>query len=251
MKRTVTQLAALTSAVAGAVASLSLPAHAGSVAGTGGATEVTQIMNNVELLQQSSQMYQQVQNTIQQVQMAQQQLKNLIAAPTFVVGQVQQDLYRLTSLVNQGQALGYALGNIDQKFAEQFPGYGELTGGFKTKAQEWARMNLDGLKGAIQAAGLQSNLFATEHAAMQNIRSIASSAPGALQAAQAGVMVAGMQVEQLQVLRHLFATQMQVQNAYLTTEVQRKATAEKAMAEFQSYTPRATSAAHKGGKNPR
>ena len=42
-------------------------ATAGSVAGNGGSTEVTQILNNVELVQQSAQMYQEVQQTLQQV----------------------------------------------------------------------------------------------------------------------------------------------------------------------------------------
>jgi hypothetical protein len=44
-------------------------ANAGSVAGNDGATEVTQLLNNVELIQQSAQMYQQVLQTLYQVQM--------------------------------------------------------------------------------------------------------------------------------------------------------------------------------------
>lgn len=71
---------------------LSSVADAGSVAGFGGATEITQILNNIELVNQSAQMYQQVQQTLQQVMMEKQQLQNLIAAPTQTWGQAQQEL---------------------------------------------------------------------------------------------------------------------------------------------------------------
>ena len=80
-------------------------ANAGSVAGNGGSTEVTQILNNVELIQQSAQMYQEVQQTLMQVQMAQQQLKNLMAAPQQLWGQAQQELTSLTQLVTQTNAI--------------------------------------------------------------------------------------------------------------------------------------------------
>lgn len=75
-------------------------AVAGSV---GGATELTQMLNNIELIGQSAQMYQQVQNTIMQIQHSQQQLKNLIVAPQMVWGNFQADLQQLTQLVAQGQ----------------------------------------------------------------------------------------------------------------------------------------------------
>lgn len=47
----------------------------------GGATEITQVLNNVALINQTLQMYQMVQQAIEQVQMAKQQLQNLVSAP--------------------------------------------------------------------------------------------------------------------------------------------------------------------------
>jgi P-type conjugative transfer protein TrbJ len=195
-------------------------AHAGSVAGFGGATEITQILNNVELINQSAQMYQQVQNTITAVQHSQQQLKNLIAAPQMVWGDVQADLQALTQLVAQGQALGYALGNVDQAFATKYPGYSTQNRNFQQASRSWVQTSLDSLSAALRSAGLQSNQFASEQAAMANIQNIAAGSPGALQAAQAGVMVAGQQVQQLQKLRQLFMAQMQAQNAYMAGQAQ-------------------------------
>jgi P-type conjugative transfer protein TrbJ len=226
-------------------------ANAGSVAGNGGATEVTQILNNVELLNQSAQMYQQVQQTLQQVQMMQQQLKNLVQAPQMIWGQVQADLQTLTQLVAQGQALGYALGNIDQTFATKFPGYSTaLKSNFSQQSKNWTQTSLDSLRTALNAAGLQSQQFATEQAAMDAIQSIAAGSPGALQAAQAGVMVASQQVQQLQKLRQLFMAQMQAQNAYLAKQAQQESNDRATMdAHFTPYTSGSPSFQSKGGKN--
>lgn len=198
------------------------PVQAGSVAGFGGSTEITQILNNAELVTQSAQMYDQVQQTIQAVQMQKQQLQNLVAAPTMVWGQAKAELEALNQLVAKGQALGYALGNIDQQFAMKFPGYTGIAqkNNFQGASKSWIQTSLDSLSSALSVAGLQSNQFATEQAAMNSIQNIAATAPGALQASQAGVMVAGQQVQQLQKLRSLFSAQMQAQNAYLSMQTQ-------------------------------
>lgn len=241
---------ALAVALAAAVSS---GANAGSVAGFGGATEVTQILNNVELVNQAAQMYQQVQYTIQQVTMMQQQLKNLVAAPQMVWGQVQSDLQQLTQLVAKGQALGYALGNIDQMFADKYPAYNgvALRNNFQGASKTWTQTSLDSLKAALSAAGMQSNQFATEQVAMENIQNIASSAPGALQAAQAGVMVAGQQVQQLQKLRQLYMAQMQAQNAFMAQQATaQQAEVDTANSHFTKYTPGSGSGfSSAGGKN--
>lgn len=248
MKKTVMRKVVL-AAMAGSMVMSS--AHAGSVAGNGGSTEVTQILNNVELLQQSAQMYQQVQNTIQQVTMMQAQLKNLIQAPQMVWGQVQADLQQLTQLVAQGQALGYALGNIDQTFASQFKGYtASLKQNFGTQSKQWTQTSLDSLKAALNTAGMQSSQFASEQAAMDSIQNISAGSPGALQAAQAGVMVASQQVQQLQKLRQLFMAQMQAQNAYLAKQEQQQANDRSTMdAHFTKYTPGSPSFQSGGGKH--
>lgn len=228
----------------------SAPAHAGSVAGFGGSTEITQILNNSELLMQSAQMYQQVQQLIQQVQMAQQQLKNLIAAPQMVWGQVQSELQQLTNLVSQGQALGYALANIDKAFSNQFKGYtASLKQQFGPQSKQWIKTSLDSIKAALNTAGMQSNQFANEQVAMDSIQSMAAGATGGLQAAQAGVMVASQQVQQLQKLRQLFMAQMQAQNAYLAKQEQQEANDRATMdAHFTQYTSGSPAFQSSGGK---
>lgn len=223
-----------------AAAMLNQVAHAGTVAGTGGSTEITQILNNTELLQQSTEMYQQTKQLISQVKMAEEQLKNLVRAPEMFWGEAPGQLQNLARLVAKGQALGYALNNIDQQFASKYPeaNGNALRGNYIGAARTWNQTSRDSLKNALSVAGLQSDQFADEQAAMNSIQNLAATAPGALQASQAGVMVAAQQVYQLQKLRQLFMTQMQAQNAILASQVAREAEAENlAPDHFKKYTP--------------
>jgi P-type conjugative transfer protein TrbJ len=199
--------------------------YAGSVAGTGGSTEITQILNNVELVNQSAQMYQQVQQTLQQVMMEKQQLQNLIAAPSQSWGQAQQELAALADLVNKTASLSYAGGNIDQLFKTKFPGYAKTAGNtnFGNKFYDSMKVQLDGLNSALQAAGLQSSQFANERMAIQQIQSMSAGSPGSLQALQAGNMIASQQIDQLQKLRQLYMAQMQAQNSYMAGQAQQQA----------------------------
>lgn len=196
------------------------PASAGSVAGTVGASEVTQLLNMAELINQSAQMYQQVQGTIQQIRHSEQQLKNLIAAPKMIWSDAKAELQQLTQLVAQGQALGYSLGNIDQAFSTKWPGFTNQSRNFQQESRSWIQTSLDSMRSAMNAAGMQSNQFANEQAAMDSIQNIVAGSVGALQATQAGVMVAGQQVQQLQKLRQLFMSQMQAQNSFMAGQAQ-------------------------------
>lgn len=255
MKKRVVLKAMVSTLVTGMGLSKVSAVHAGSIGGFGGATEITQILNNSELLMQSAQMYEQVQQTIMQVQMAQQQLRNLINAPQMIWGAVKGELQQLTRLVSEGRALGYALGHIDETFKSQFKGYvnqvkGDLSRDYKGQSREWIQTTLDSLKSALKTAGMQSEQFATEQSAMETIQSIASSAPGALQAAQAGVMVASQQVQQLQKLRQLFMSQMQAQNSYLAKQEQQQANDRSTMdSHFLPYNAGTPGFQSRGGKN--
>lgn len=223
-------------------------ANAGSVAGFGGSTEVTQILNNAELINQSTQMYQQVQNTLQQVMMEKQQLQNLVAAPVQTWGQAQQELAALAELVNKTASLSYAGGNIDQLFKQRFPGYAKTAGNtnFSGKFQSLVQTQLDDLNSALQAAGLQSSQFANERAALQQIQNISAGSQGSLQALQAGNMIASQQIDQLQKLRQLYMSQMQAQNSYLADQAQNQADQTDAV---QTFMNQGNGSVRKWGQN--
>lgn len=197
-------------------------ANAGSVAGNGGATEVTQILNNSELVVQSAQMYQQVQQTLQQVQMMQQQMRNLLTAPQQLWGQAQQDLMQLTQLVGQTQAIGYAAANVDQQFRQAFPGFASSAGNtnYGAKYKDLITKAMGGLNSALQGAGLNARQFDTERNAIAQIQGMSGGSQGALQAVQAGNMIASQTVDQLQKMRQLLQTQAQAEANYLGMQAQ-------------------------------
>ncbi len=196
-------------------------AQAGSVAGNGGATEVTQILNNVQLVQETAQTYQQIQQLAQQLQYMQAQMQNLTAAPQQIWGQAQQDLSQLTQLVSQSQGLAYTAGNLSQQFQQEYPGF-TAGANFGQQYGDWITKSLGGLSTAMQVAGLQTNQgqFATEQAALQSIRNMSAGSPGALQAVQAGNMIASNMADQLMKLRQLMGSQMAAQDTYLATQQQ-------------------------------
>lgn len=213
-------------AVLGALAGVMVitNAQAGSVMGNGGATEVTQILNNVQLVQETAQTYQQIQQLAQALQYDQQQLQNLVQAPQQVWGQAQQDLAQLTQLVSQSQGLAYTAGNLSQQFQQEYPGF-TAGANFGQQYSDWITKSLGGLSTAMQVAGLQTSQgqFATEQAALQSIRNMSAGSPGALQAVQAGNMIASNMADQLMKLRQLMGSQMAAQDTYLATQQQSQA----------------------------
>lgn len=227
------------------------PLDAGSVAGFGGATEVTQLLNNTELIQQVALMSQQVQQAITTVNYLQQQLVNLANQPQLYWGQISSDMTQLLQVVAEGQALGYSLSNLDGQFAAKYPGFrSPLGAGYSNTAKQWTQTNLDSIKGALKVAGMQSDQFTNEQAALAAMEAQAGSSQGSLQIAQVGVQVAAQQSQQLMKLRQLMMAEMQAQNAVLATNEQRRAD-EQALGgqHFTTFTPSNATFSSNGGKH--
>ncbi|MGZ4992659.1 MAG: P-type conjugative transfer protein TrbJ [Methylobacter sp.] len=221
---------------------LTSPVQAGTVMGNGGATEVTQILNNAQLMaifqngtsqlaQLSSMLDNEITQTAQQISMVQNQLQDLQSMGNTIMApynQVSGALGKLQGLVSRGQSLSYTLQNMDQQFGRMYPGFGNYGSGgsYATQYQGWSQTSMDGIKGALEAQGLQASDFATEQSTMDQLNSMSSSANGTVSAVQAGNAIAAQQVVQLQKLRQL---QMEQFNAYAsyTAGQQAKQDAEK------------------------
>lgn len=197
------------------------PSFAGSVAGFGGATEITQLANNIELVN----LYlQQVQSYATQLQQYQNMIQNTLNIPAQVWGAVQADLMDVANIVKQGQALAYSAANIASQFENTFKGFTFTGTDFKKEYRDLSRKTLDTLKGALMAANMQSNQFATEEMTLKQLRTMSQSATGQMQAIQVGVQIAEQQVQQLQKLRQLMMAQLSQQNTYLAAQEQKEAT---------------------------
>ncbi|RAA18478.1 conjugal transfer protein TrbJ [Ralstonia pseudosolanacearum] len=190
------------------------PALAGSVAGTGGSTEVTQIINMMQLIQSYEQ---QVQAYVRQGVQVEAELRNLISNPTSIMGS---DVGNMINTIGQiwsgGQSIGYNLAQIDQSFARTFksPTAGNLAKMFTS----WHQTNTDTLQAALRSIGAQRDQYASSQAALTDLYNRSQSTNGNLDALQTLSQINVRQIQELQSLKELMATQASAATTYLATQ---------------------------------
>lgn len=189
-------------------------AVAGSVAGTGGSTEVTQIINMMQLIQSYEQ---QVQAYVRQGVQVEAELRNLISNPTSIMGSdVGNMINTIGAIWNGGQSIGYNLAQIDQNFARTFksPTAGNLAKMFTS----WHQTNTDTLQSALRAIGAQRDQYASSQAALTDLYNRSQSTNGNLDALQTLSQINVRQIQELQSLKELMATQASAATTYLATQ---------------------------------
>lgn len=196
------------------------PAYAsGAMAG---ATESTQMLNNVQLVASYAE---HIQQTTTQIQQYQTMLKNLMQmTPSQLLDQSAQKLFKdqnmikafkdLRRIVVAGQSTSYTLANIDQQFKGMHPGY-KAKINFQTAYRDWSDNTLDAVKNALTLVTAHADDFDNEQSMVDELMSKSQSAQGQLQALQAGNAVGVQMVGQLQKLRQLQMAQVQAQNAFI------------------------------------
>ncbi len=184
------------------------------------ATEITQLLNYVELVGSLEQQVLQVENQITQIaDMA----KHGITITDQLFGTVGSDISNLRQIVNTGQALSYTMSNMDGAFRLRFPGYSTSTN-YGQAYQGWSQTILDSTLGALSAAGLQNSQFDSDTALLLTLQQQSTSAVGRMQAIEVGNQIAENQSEQLMKLRQLMMADMQSKAAYQGSIVQAEAT---------------------------
>lgn len=189
-------------------------ASAGSVAGTGGSTEVTQIINMMQLIQSYEQ---QVQAYVRQGVQVEAELRNLISNPTSILGSdVGNMINTIGHIWSGGQSIGYNLAQIDQNFARTFksPTAGNLAKMFTS----WHQTNTDTLQAALRSIGAQRDQYASSQAALTDLYNRSQSTNGNLDALQTLSQINVRQIQELQSLKELMATQASAATTYLATQ---------------------------------
>lgn len=203
------------------------PAMAGSVGGFGGSTEITQLLNNTQLvgiqsanLSQLTQQVQMVANQITQIQHLLNQYNNMVQntmnLPNHLWGNIASTLNSLASAVSQGQALAYSVSNIDSVIRNRFGNYSVYktsplnSAKFSAKYDQWSTTNQDSIAGAMKAAELQYQDFANESTRLAAIQGMSESSDGIHKAIQVGNQIAVEQAQQMMKLRQLMMSQMQM-----------------------------------------
>ncbi|SMD12943.1 P-type conjugative transfer protein TrbJ [Rhizobium sp. RU36D] len=235
-------------------------AHAGSA--TGAATEWTQLANNAQLIDLLKSSGIQVDNQITQIgQLAEQiqnqlkiyenMLQNTAQLPDHIWGQVEGDLNRLRSIVEQGQGISFSMANADDVMKQRFKSYADLktylpnAESFSSSYQSWSDTNRDTIAGTLKAASLTAAQFDSEEDTMSSLRGMSESADGKMKALQVGHQIAAQQVAQMQKLRGLVSQQMTMMGIWLQSEQTDKDLAQARREQFFKSTAPSTSGGEK------
>jgi len=190
---------------------------AGVIAGV--ATEWTQILNHVQLIQSYIRQGLQLTNELKHYQLA---LKESLIQPNQVFGVIQQDLGQLAQLVQGGRALAYSMANLDAQFRNTFTGYGFRTQGYYQDYQKWSQTSLDTTLNSLKAAGFHGQQLQSQQAILAALRAQSTGAGGEVQAIEVGNQIAEQQVEQLMALRQLMLVDLQSKQAYQAEQIQKE-----------------------------
>lgn len=187
---------------------------AGTVFGNGGATEVTQVMNNVQLIMQYEQ---QIAAYVRQGLQLQNELKNLIANPASLMGaDIGQLINGVGKIMSGGLAIGGNLAQIDKNFATTFksPTAKSLSDNFF----RWHKTNTDTLEGALKAAGMHRDQYASESDALAALYNQSQATNGTLDSLQTLSQINIRQVQQMQALGDLVSSQNIAASTYMATQ---------------------------------
>lgn len=163
-----------------------------------GANLPEQMVQEVTLADSLVQQYTQVSQQLQQLQM---QARNLQGLPSQMWPGVDGQLQQIIQLSRQAHALAYAGGDMTQSVNNLYGNANQTLTNAAQKYQSWNDNNNQVLASTLQSYGYQSDNFATEQGALAALQNASQSATGRLQALQAGNAIAGMQVNQMQMLR--------------------------------------------------
>ncbi|HGJ8970504.1 TPA: P-type conjugative transfer protein TrbJ [Pseudomonas aeruginosa] len=185
-------------------------------------------------------------NTAEQLSTQIQQYQNMVTQgtglPDSMFGSIAADLKSVVNIYNRSQALGRQIQNMDAQFNTAFPGFESYLNQAANSAevpardryQQWSEQGRDNVRTALEAANLNTSTFESEDAQLDRMVARSQSAMGRMQAIQAGNEIASQNVQQLQKLRDLLATQINMQGNFMAQQGDRKAASEAAEQQFEA-----------------
>ena len=190
------------------------PARAGSVAGTGGASEIVQIKNNVQLALSYEQ---QLVNHSTQLQQYQAQLKNLERGSDSQIGaEIPGIISGIGKIMAAGNSIGGTMAAIDSNFASTFKS--PLAQNFADRFKSLTTTSTATLGASASAAGLQRDTMEAETAALNKAFNEVQATDGTVAAVQKLGAINAQQVQQTQALRELIATQNVASSTWMASQ---------------------------------
>jgi P-type conjugative transfer protein TrbJ len=187
---------------------------------------------------------QQVNNEIQglenQATMLINQAKNLASQPYSSLASLEQSISQTEQLLNRAQNIAYSAASIDQAFTQSYPqSYAgstssqQLIAGAQTRWQNALAAFQDAMQ--VQAGAVQ-NLDSTR-TQIDGLIGASQSATGALQAAQSGNQLVGLQTKQLADLTGVMAAIARAQSLEGARGVENQLQAQQQLTNFLNYGP--------------
>jgi P-type conjugative transfer protein TrbJ len=191
-------------------------ARAGILAG--GASEVTQVLNKVELIMQTKKIVDQVRQTKQTLDLLRNNFKRLNPASW---GQFTGALNLLADSVKQGERTAFALARADEEYERRFAavsGTPERPARFSQAYQGWWTKNRASVRGILAKVGMKASDFRNQQAGLRKLQSLSRSPGSRDQILQAANELAVTQSRQLQELQEIGMQQIALQGTTFTAE---------------------------------
>lgn len=173
--------------------------------GTGGATEVTQILNNMELLTQTATQAKYLENALKQAMLLSQN-EILSRWPTYA-----KQIAQVERIYTNSQVMASVMNGQAAKLKAQYAGYDSNK--IREAVRAWSSNTHDMAMSSFEMAGLKMQDFQSQQQTIQRLNALAGNAGGQMQALQAGNQIAGMLAEQLVNLNQIQTQSMQMQAA--------------------------------------
>ena len=198
-----------------------------------GATEFTQLANHLQLFMEYERQAQQYATQLQQWET---EARNGANLQQQFFGPIKQNMLGLQQTVQGGQALSYAMANLDSAFQSKYTPYGyiEPSTPFEQRYATWSQTSLDSTQKALDSAGLQNQQMGTEQDLLTYLETASQSADGQLKAIQVGNEIAEQETQQLMKLRQLMMADLQSKAAFQNAQIQQQNEAAAAQSFFQT-----------------
>ena len=191
---------------------ISGPAFAGGGGIIGGSTEITQLMNNAELVQQVSQLSTQINN---QITMINDLRYNTLLIPDQLFRDPRGIYSDIKGVMSRTQGLSYNVANMDEELRRRLRSYGDMTlssaSDFSAEYQKISNTRMETVRSTMEAIGVSFEALERDDAsALRELQSKARTAEGRNQLAQATNQILGFLAEESMKLRQTQMMQTQM-----------------------------------------
>jgi P-type conjugative transfer protein TrbJ len=179
----------------------------------GGATEVTQIANNSELVAQVAQLAEQIQN---QITMIQDLIYNTLTIPDQIFRDVKGIYTKVKGIIDKTKGLAYNLANLDEELKRRFKGYADLSNisqvsDFSSEYRNIVGTRMETVRSTMEAIGVSmEELINDDASALKELQKKANTAKGRNELIQATNQILGFLAEDAMKLRQLQMMQSQM-----------------------------------------